>query len=265
MRICMSIAGSDSSAGAGIQADLKTFAAHGVYGVTAVTAVTVQNTVGVEAVQEMEPNIVSGQIRCLFEDMPVHAVKIGMVFNSPIIEAIAGELTDRQALIVLDPVMISKSGFELLRREAQTALQRTLFPMADLITPNVHEAELLTGQSIRDLSDMEQAARSLLDTGAGAVVVKGGHLEDHPGTDVYCDPQGLRHLSAEYVATSSTHGTGCTFSSALTAHRAMGRGPFQAALLAKEYMSAALAASRPIGRGNGPVNHFPAAWTRGSG
>lgn len=265
MRVCMSIAGSDSSAGAGIQADLKTFAAHGVYGVTAVTAVTVQNTVGVEAVQEMEQGIVSGQIRCLFEDMPVHAVKIGMVFNSAIIEAIASQLTDREQPVVLDPVMVSKSGFRLLQQEAQVALQEALLPLADLFTPNLYEAELLTGQTIRDLSDMEEAARILLDTGPRAVVVKGGHLGEHSGTDVYCDAQGLRHLRGEFISTSNTHGTGCTFSSALAANRALGREPFQAALMAKEYMSAALAASRPLGRGNGPVNHFPADWTRSYG
>ena len=262
MRVCLSIAGSDSSAGAGIQADLKTFAAHGVYGVTAITAVTVQNTMGVEAVQEMRPDIVSGQIRCLFRDMPVHAVKIGMVFNTRIIEAIASELRSTEVPpIVLDPVMVSKSGFELLQPDAREALQRDLLPLADLVTPNLHEAGLLTGRTMGNVADMEGAARELLQTGCGAIVIKGGHLGDRSVTDVYCDANGIAHLRGEFVPTSNTHGTGCTFSSALAANLALGRTPHEAASRGKGYIGAALAASSPLGHGHGPVNHFPGDWS----
>ena len=257
MRVCMSIAGSDSSAGAGIQADLKTFAAHAVYGVTAITAVTVQNTVGVEAVQEIEPRIVQGQIRCLFQDMPIHAVKIGMVFNTAIMEAIADVLNQWELPpVVLDPVMVSKSGYELLQREARTALQELLLPLADICTPNLHEAELLTGRTIRDLSDMEKAAQALRGMGAKTVVLKGGHLGEQPGTDVYCDDCGTRRLEGEFIPTSNTHGTGCTFSSALAANLALGCGHDEAAPRAKKYISAALRASQPLGRGKGPVAHL---------
>ena len=257
MLVCMSIAGSDSSAGAGIQADLKTFAAHAVYGVTAITAVTVQNTVGVEAVQEIEPRIVQGQIRCLFQDMPIHAVKIGMVFNTPIMEAIADALNQWELPpVVLDPVMVSKSGYELLQREARTALQELLLPLADICTPNLHEAELLTGRTIRDLSDMEKAAQALRGMGAKTVVLKGGHLGEQPGTDVYCDDRGASHLEGEFIPTSNTHGTGCTFSSALAANLALGCDPDEAAARAKQYISAALRASQPLGRGKGPVAHL---------
>jgi len=263
MRVCMSIAGSDSSAGAGIQADMKTFAAHGVYGLTTITAATVQNTVGVQAVQEMEPDIVSGQIRCLFEDMPVHAVKIGMVSSTAIIEAIAAELrAEDMPPVLLDPVMVSKSGFELLQKEAQSALRVSLIPFADLLTPNLYEAELLLGESIQNVEDMEEAARSLLRMGPRAVVVKGGHLEKLSGTDVYCDANGPRRLPGEYIATSNTHGTGCTFSSAIAANLALGSDTFRATSLAKEYIGAALADSRSLGRGKGPLNHFPETWTR---
>jgi hydroxymethylpyrimidine/phosphomethylpyrimidine kinase len=259
----MSIAGSDSSAGAGIQADLKTFAAHGVYGLSAITAVTVQNTMGVEAVREMEPDIVSGQIRCLFADVPVQAVKIGMVSSSTIIEAIAAELRSRDLPpVVLDPVMVSKSGYELLQKEAQSALRHCLLPLTDLLTPNLYEAEILLGESLRSLEDMEEAARSLCRMGPRAVVVKGGHLENLAGTDVYCDTDGPRRLPGAYIATTNTHGTGCTFSSAIAANLALGSDTFRSTSLAKEYIGAALAASRPLGRGKGPVNHFPETWTR---
>ena len=262
MRTCLSIAGSDSSAGAGIQADLKTFAAHGVYGMTAITAVTVQNTVGVEAVQEMEPRIVAGQIRCLFEDVPVHAIKMGMVFSTAIIEAIGEELRSRELPpVVLDPVMVSKSGFQLLQPEAQQALRSTLLPLADLVTPNLFEAELLTGRAIRDVPAMERAALELHQAGCRAVVVKGGHLGDRSVTDVFCDASGIAHLEGEFVPTTNTHGTGCTFSSAVAANLALGFEPQWAALRGKEYVSAALTASRPLGHGHGPVNHFPGTWT----
>ena len=263
MRTCLSIAGSDSSAGAGIQADLKTFAAHGVYGMTAITAVTVQNTMGVEAVQEMEPRIVTGQIRCLFQDAPIHGIKIGMVFSTPIIEAVAAELQSRELPpVVLDPVMVSKSGYQLLQPEAQETLRKCLLPLADLVTPNLSEAELLTGQVIRDVPAMEEAARELHQAGCGAVVIKGGHLGDGSVTDVYCDADGIAHVHGEFVSTSNTHGTGCTFSSALAANLALGSGPREAAARAKDYIGAALAASRPLGRGHGPVNHFPGTWSR---
>ena len=257
MRVCMSVAGSDSCAGAGIQADLKTFAAHGVYGLTAVTAVTAQNTCGVQEVQEMRPGIVQAQIDCLFQDFFVHAVKIGMLSSAPIIEAVAESLDiSGRPPVVLDPVMLSKSGHELLAgRDRQLLIQR-LFPLADVITPNLLEAGLLTGEELSTLGDMERAAKTLRDRGARVVIVKGGHLRQAPGTDVYCDEQGTQQLPGEFVNTSSTHGTGCTFSSAIAANLALGCEILEAAQRAKVYTGRALAASRPLGRGHGPLAHF---------
>lgn len=257
MQVCLSIAGSDSCAGAGIQADLKTFAAHSVYGVTAVTAVTVQNTVGVREVQEVSPQIVRDQILCLMEDMPLHAIKIGMVFNAPIIRAIA-EALNQEGLppVVLDPVMVSKSGHELLQGEARSALLEHLFPIVDVVTPNLLEARLLTGISAASIRDMERAAQELRRMGPGAAVVTGGHLDPDPATDVYCDEQGTRLLSGEFVSTGNTHGTGCTFSSAIAANLARGNRLEQAVRQAKSYLEKALAASQPLGRGHGPVAHF---------
>ncbi|MDJ0804732.1 MAG: bifunctional hydroxymethylpyrimidine kinase/phosphomethylpyrimidine kinase [Desulfobacterales bacterium] len=257
MRTALTIAGSDSSGGAGIQADLKTFQAHGVFGMSAVTAVTVQNTRGVFGIQEMTPEIVGGQIDCLFDDIAIHAVKIGMVASVPLIGAIAAALAQRvRPPVVLDPVMISKSGFPLLQEAAQDALVTHLFPLAEVVTPNIHEAERLIGRPIETLAAMRDAARAILDRGARKVVVKGGHLGDAEATDVLYDGHEFRELTAARVDTRNTHGTGCTFSSAIAANLALGMPFFEAVACAKDYISGAIAHSLAIGQGHGPTNHF---------
>jgi len=257
MRTALTIAGSDSSGGAGIQADLKTFQAHGVYGMTAITAVTVQNTRKVYAIQEMAPNIVKGQISCLFDDIAIHAVKIGMVSDVALIDAIADALHQvERPPVVLDPVMISKSGYALLKEEAQQALVARLFPLAEVVTPNIFEAEQLVGHAIGTVPEMQDAAREILALGAGKVVVKGGHLGGAQATDILYDGQTFRELAGPRYGTPNTHGTGCTFSSAIAANLALGHPFFDAVAKAKTYISGAIRNALPLGRGHGPTHHF---------
>lgn len=258
MKTALTIAGSDTSGGAGIQADLKTFQAHGVYGMSAITAVTVQNTRKVYDVQEMTPAIVQGQIRCIFDDIDVHAVKIGMVSSVGLIHAVAEALAAVSAPpVVLDPVMISKSGYRLLRQDAQDALVAHLFPLADVVTPNIYEAEALVGFSIRSVAEMREAARSILALGARKVVVKGGHLGDNArATDVMYDGLEFRSLESHWIETRNTHGTGCTFSSAVAANLALGRDFFDAVTRAKAYITGAIEHALDIGKGYGPTHHF---------
>lgn len=257
MRTALTIAGSDSSGGAGIQADLKTFQAHGVFGMTAITAVTVQNTRKVYDIQEISPAIVRGQILCLFDDIDIHAVKIGMVSNVALIEAIAEALAqvDRPP-VVLDPVMISKSGYALLKEDAQQALVERLFPLAEVVTPNIFEAERLVGHTITSTAEMQTAASEILDLGARKVVVKGGHSNDAQATDILYDGQTYRELTSPRYATANTHGTGCTFSSAIAANLALGHPFFDAVAHAKTYISGAIRNALDIGRGHGPTHHF---------
>ncbi len=255
--IALSIAGSDSSAGAGVQADLKTFQAHNVYGLTAITAVTVQNTQGVYGVQEITPEIVRDQIMCLFEDLDIDAVKIGMVFNLGIIRAVARSLEKlKPRVLVLDPVMISKSGFELLRPDAQKALQQELMPLADIVTPNLPEASKILGREISSLLEMEAAARDLIGLGPRRVVLKGGHLQGSQAVDVYFDGDKLEYLQTQYLQTKNTHGTGCTFASAIAANLAHGISWSEAVHKAKAYVYQAISNALPLGHGHGPTNHF---------
>ncbi len=258
MRVALTIAGSDSSGGAGIQADLKTFQALGVFGMSAVTAVTVQNTQKVYAIQEMRPEIVHDQITCLFDDMPIHAVKIGMVASISLIEAIARALKTIDSLppVILDPVMISKSGFALLQPDAQAALVRHLFPLAQVVTPNLPEAEALLGKKIVDIDAMKTAARDISALGAKMVVVKGGHLGRGSATDVLFDGQDFRLLESRRIDTANTHGTGCTFSSAIAAHMARGESFFDAVTRAKIYITGAIENALSLGKGFGPTHHF---------
>lgn len=257
MKTALTIAGSDSSGGAGIQADLKTFQAHGVFGTTAITAVTVQNTQKVLDIQEISPEIVRAQILCLFDDMPIHAVKIGMVSSIPLIHAI-GEALSRVPCppVVLDPVMISKSGYALLKEEARSALVEGLFPLAEVVTPNIFEAEALIGDKIRTLGEMREAARRITGYGAGKVVVKGGHLGGDRATDILYDGREFQELDSVRIDTRNTHGTGCTFSSAIAANLALGFPFFEAAERAKAYITGAIRHALPIGRGHGPTHHF---------
>jgi hydroxymethylpyrimidine/phosphomethylpyrimidine kinase len=257
IKIALTIAGSDCSGGAGIQADLKTFQALGVFGMSAITAVTVQNTQKVYAIQEIEPRMVHDQIMCLFEDMTIDAVKIGMVSSVGCINAIADALGKiRCPPVVLDPVMISKSGYALLKAEARQALVAKLFPLAEVVTPNIHEAEALVGQPIRNQDQMEAAARQILELGAAKVVVKGGHMSGAQATDILYDGRSFQQLSTPRTATTNTHGTGCTFSSAIAAYLAKGVDFFQAVHMAKIYISGAIAHALAIGKGHGPTHHF---------
>ncbi|MFP4446565.1 MAG: bifunctional hydroxymethylpyrimidine kinase/phosphomethylpyrimidine kinase [Desulfosudaceae bacterium] len=257
MRVALTIAGSDPSGGAGIQADLKTFQAHGLFGMSAVTAVTVQNTRKVYDVQEIEPVIVHEQILRVFEDIAVDAVKIGMVSSIALIDSIADAL-GRVSLppVVLDPVMISKSGYSLLRAEARTALVERLFPLAEIVTPNIHEAELLAGFTIRTLPEMEAAARQMVAAGAAKAVIKGGHLAGEAAVDLAYDGVRCETMTAPRIATRNTHGTGCTFSSAVAANLARGAAFFPAVAAAKQYITEAIRRAPDLGHGAGPLNHL---------
>jgi len=257
MKTALSIAGSDSCAGAGIQADLKTFHAHGVYGLTAVTAVTVQNTQTVAAVQEMRPEIVRDQILSLFDDIEISAVKVGMVFNAAIIAAIASAFDAvKPGNVVIDPVMISKSGSSLLQPDAQKTLIEKLFPFADVLTPNLMEAQAILGTSMHTVEEMKKAARAIHDLGPASVVVKGGHLDQDRATDVFYDGHKVHELPGTFTQTRNTHGTGCTFSSAIAANLALGAPLPEAVHRAKVYISEAIAHGLNIGKGHGPTNHF---------
>ncbi|MDE2860389.1 MAG: bifunctional hydroxymethylpyrimidine kinase/phosphomethylpyrimidine kinase [Chloroflexota bacterium] len=256
----MTIAGSDSGGGAGIQADLKTFAALGVYGTSAVTAITAQNTLGVTAVQELPPDMVAAQIDTVMSDIGADAVKTGMLANSGIIRIVA-EKVGEHAIdnLVVDPVMVAKGGDRLLQEEAVEALRGLLVPLAVVVTPNLPEASVLVGRSVESLEDARRAARDILDMGARSVVVKGGHLQGD-AVDVFYDGKQLRELSAPRVDTTSTHGTGCTFASAVAAGLAQGMDMEDAVVRAKEYVTAAIRSAFPVGGGHGPLHHFHATW-----
>ena len=256
MRHCLTIAGSDSCGGAGIQADLKAFCAHGTYGMSVITAVTAQNTKGVFDVQDINPTVIAHQIEAIFDDIEVHAVKIGMVSRPETIEIIAKTLK-KYALppLVIDPVMISKSGYDLLQPEAKKALIEILLPMATLITPNLPEAEVIVGYKINDVEGMKRAAIDLHKLGCQYVLVKGGHLEND-ATDVLYDGNEFFLLSGKRQETINTHGTGCTLSSAIAANLAKGLHVKEAVQEAKAYITHAIKHGFSIGHGVGPVHHF---------
>lgn len=252
----LTIAGSDSSGGAGIQADLKTFSAIGTYGMSVITAITAQNTQGVFAVEDLSKEIIEKQIRVVFEDIPPKAVKIGMVSSPEIILKIAETLKDyRVENLVVDPVMISKSGFSLLKPEAKDNLIKYLLPIAYLITPNTLEAEEITGIRINTLEDMKKAGEELLKLGSTYVLMKGGHLEGD-AVDILIGKDLFKVYKAKRLDRKNTHGTGCTLSSAITSHLALGYTIDEAVSLSKEYITRAIEESFDIGLGVGPVNHF---------
>jgi len=256
MKNVLTIAGSDSCGGAGIQADLKTFSALGTYGMSVITAVTAQNTMGVFNVREMDVGIIKDQIDCLFEDIRIDAVKVGMVSSIEIIDAIAECLRRNKAgNVVVDPVMVSKSGYHLLKPEAKDELIKVLFPLADVVTPNLFEAELITGDKIENLQQMEKAAMTIYESGPKNVVVKGGHLTGD-AVDVMYDGQKYHYINGTRIATKNTHGTGCTFSSAIAASMAKGYPVVEAVRLAKEYINGAIENAIELGHGVGPTNHF---------
>ncbi|MDO5091114.1 MAG: bifunctional hydroxymethylpyrimidine kinase/phosphomethylpyrimidine kinase [Cardiobacteriaceae bacterium] len=263
--IALTIAGSDSGGGAGIQADLKAFSALGVYGASVITAITAQNTREVTAVHMVPPEIIRAQLAAVFDDLPPQAVKIGMLGDVATIAAVAAFLEGHaQTPIVLDPVMVAKSGDKLLQDEAIAALRERLLPLATLITPNLPEAEVLTGLTIRNRDDMPRAAEALLQGGVRAVLLKGGHLQDAHSNDFLTDGHTTQWLPAPRHPSRNTHGTGCTLSSAIAAGIARGLALTDAVQEAKSYIGAAIAAADRLGvghgHGHGPVHHFHRWW-----
>ena len=255
MKTALSIAGSDCSGGAGIQADLKTMTMNGVYAMSAITALTAQNTTGVRGILEVSPEFLAQQIDAVFEDIRPDAVKIGMVASEGLIENIGERLAFYQAEnIVVDPVMAATSGARLMEEAAVETLKRVLLPMADLVTPNIPEAEILSGMAIRDQRDMERAAKSISDTYRCAVLLKGGH-SINDANDLLCGDGELRWFQGKRIKTPNTHGTGCTLSSAIASNLAKGYSMEDSVRRAKEYISGALSAMLDLGQGSGPMNH----------
>jgi len=256
----MTIAGSDPSAGAGIQADLKTFSALNVYGTTVITALTVQNTQGVTGIEPVKPEFVRDQINAIFDDMPVDAVKIGMLGSPEIIDAVASALnTHKPVHVVVDPVMVSSSGRRLLSRQAIEVMIADIFPLASLLTPNLDEAAVLLDEPVlQDQGGMEKCVAKIARMGVANVLLKGGHLKGQKVIDVLCASNHITHFSAERIDTKNTHGTGCTLSAAIAAFLAQGHGLSQAISAAKIYTTGAIKAADELntGVGAGPLNHF---------
>ena len=262
--IAVTIAGSDSGGGAGIQADLKTFSSLGVYGASVVTALTAQNTKGVTGIHDVPPDFIAAQIDAVFSDLAVGAVKIGMLSQTATIEAVASGLDrHKPANVVLDPVMVAASGDRLLEPDAVECLRRLLIPRALVITPNLPEAAALLGiAEAAGEPAMREQAEKLLALGANAVLIKGGHDSGAESVDLLVEPHGTTRLAAARVATKNTHGTGCTLSSAIAAELAQGLDLAEAARAAKAYVTAAIAAADrlTVGSGHGPVHHFHRWW-----
>jgi hydroxymethylpyrimidine/phosphomethylpyrimidine kinase len=253
--VALTIAGSDSGGGAGIQADLKTFAALGVHGTSAVTAITAQNTLGVTDIMELPPALIYAQIESIMQDIGAAAAKTGMLSSVEIIEVVAGEIQRHNIRnLVVDPVMVAKGGARLLHDDAVNALRRLMIPLAAVVTPNLPEAEVLLGRSIRTLDERRQAARDLVGLGARAAVVKGGHADEQLAIDHYFDGAELVELHSPRIATTNTHGSGCVFSAAIAAELAKGKDPLAAVHQAKEFITGAIERSLEVGRGIGPVN-----------
>jgi len=256
-RVALTIAGSDSSGGAGIQADLKTFAAHGVYGVSAITAVTAQNTTGVASFQAVSTDLVTQQIEAVVSDIGVHAAKTGMLPTAAIVEAVAAAVADLEIpLLVVDPVMIATSGDRLIDEEAVASMKAELVGRAFVVTPNIPEAEVLAELRIATDEDRRTAARRIAALGATAVVITGGHFASRDIVDLLYDGERFLEFRTDRVAGASTHGTGCTFAAALAARLALGTPLADAIPLIQEYIAGALRSAPGLGRGHGPMNHF---------
>ena len=249
------IAGSDSSGGAGIQADIKACAAFGAYSMTAVTAVTAQNTQGVSRVALMEPDMVSAQIAACVDDIGVDVVKIGMLGNAAIARAVYAAVEPLDAFVVLDPVMVATSGDTLLEDEAVAVMKELLVPIADLVTPNVPEAALLTGLPVEDTDDLSKAGDAILEMGAYAALMKGGHLKTKSVVDVLVSEDGANVMTGPRLHTRHTHGTGCTLASATAAAMALGANLDEAVSAARDYVFEAIRTAPKLGQGNGPLNH----------
>ena len=256
MKTALTIAGSDSSGGAGIQADIKTMTAHGVYAMSAITALTAQNTTGVYGIMESTPEFLKSQLDCVFGDIFPDAVKIGMVASTGLIEVIADSLTAHAARnIVVDPVMVSTSGSRLISEDAVSTLKARLFPLASVLTPNIPEAEVLVGFAISSPADMERAGQEIGRSYGCAALIKGGHDLNDANDFLWHDGRG-EWLRGRRIANPNTHGTGCTLSSAIAANLARGYELGEAVCRAKDYISGALAAMLDLGRGRGPMNHM---------
>lgn len=260
MNIALTIAGSDSGGGAGIQADLKTFHQFGVYGTSAIVAVTVQNTRGVSGVHLVPPAVVTAQLAALADDLPPDAVKTGMLATAEMVETVADGITrHRFQHYVCDPVMVSTSGDRLLDRDAERTVRERLLPLAALVTPNLEEAAILVEDPVETVAQMEQAGRALVLRGADAALVKGGHLDADEIVDVLVTPTDIRRFPYRRIATTSTHGTGCTLSAAVTAGLAAGRPLERAVREALDFVHRAMRVAPRLGAGHGPLNHFVAA------
>ena len=249
------IAGSDSSGGAGIQADIKTCAAFGAYSATAITAVTAQNTIGVQQVELLPAELVRGQIKSVLSDIGADVIKIGMLGSADIIDVVAEEIEEADAFIILDPVMVATSGDALLETKAIETLKTKLLPLADLVTPNVPEAELLTGLKIEDVDDLTKAGDALLKMNVYAALMKGGHLEGKSVVDVLVSEEGANIMSGPRIRSRHTHGTGCTLASAVAACMALGAPLEEAVMNAREFVFQAIKTAPGLGKGNGPLNH----------
>jgi len=261
--VVLTIAGFDPSSGAGVTADIKTIAAHGCYGVACITAMTVQSTAGVRRVEPVDPELVTQTLQELASDIPIAAVHIGMLGSTKVVKAVAEFLSERSGKVrlpnvVLDPILKSSSGADLLDAPGTKILIEKLIPLADVITPNVDEAATLTGLTVSDLDQMRVAAAKLHEMGSAAVVITGGHLEKAIDLLSFTTRRGVEEevFKAERQRSNSTHGTGCAFATAMACHLALDRGIAEAALLAKTYVTAAIAAGHPLGRGTGPVHHL---------
>lgn len=253
----LTIAGSDSGGGAGIQADIKALSANGVFAMSVITAITAQNTEEVTDVFELPTSIVAAQIDAVFDDFDVTAVKTGMLSSVAIVEVVAKMLKPQNvASLVVDPVMISKSGYPLLKPDAVEAVKKQLFPLALLVTPNIHEAQQLSGIEIKSLADARRAAKVIHGLGCKHVLIKGGHLLAERATDLLFDGRFFNIFKGEFIDTPHTHGTGCTYASAITAHLARGKSLPDAVQTAKNYLTETIRHGLAIGHGNGPANHF---------
>ena len=256
MKTALTIAGSDSSGGAGIQADIKTMTMHGVYAMSAITAMTAQNTTGVRAIQESTPEFLAQQLDAVFEDIPPDAVKIGMVSSQALIRVIADRLRHFEAKnVVVDPVMVATSGSSLLRSDAVQTMMDELLPLASLVTPNIPEAQVLSGITIRDQDDMIAAAKRIAQSCNCAVLLKGGHSISDANDLLYAKGE-LHWFKGRRIDNPNTHGTGCTLSSAIAANLALGYDLAESVYRAKQYLTCALAAMLDLGKGSGPIDHM---------
>jgi hydroxymethylpyrimidine kinase/phosphomethylpyrimidine kinase len=262
MKIALTVAGSDSGGGAGIQADLKTFQQFGVFGTSVIVALTAQNTRGVRAVEAVPDAMVNAQLIALAEDLPPAAVKTGMLAEAGLVRRVARAIRENGwAPLVVDPVMVSTSGTRLLTTEAEEVIREDLLPLAALVTPNLDEAAILTGRVVHDTTTMERAGATLLRFGAAAALIKGGHLSGETLTDVLVTASGVRHFTHRRIDTKSVHGTGCTLSAAITAGLALGHSLESAVADGLEFVQRAIAAAPGLGSGYGPLNHMVPAPT----